>query len=245
MFVQVNRAIFTLIKPSEVADMKSNFSFRKRVFLLPAPTDCTSYIHAIVQSSHNGEYRREANVLYMADCDRKIEVDFVVGNKRQGRLAPRKINLIMSMLFSFREALAREIALIENTSGIIKTIMVALEETISIPFVVTEQGTIRIKGSRVSLDSIVHHFKLGATAEQIIQSFPSLSLGDVYSSIAYYLTHRQEIETYLEQQKVAADNLQEQLESNPDYQAEIGELRSRILRRRTAAEENGEATPTA
>ena len=60
------------------------------------------------------------------------------------------------------------------------------EQTISIPLAVTEQGTIRIKGSRVSLDSIVHHFKLGATAEQIVQSFPSLSLGDVYSSIAYY-----------------------------------------------------------
>ena len=196
--------------------MKSNF--RKRVFLLPASTDCTSYIHAIVQSSHNGEYRCETDVLYIADCCRKIELDL---------------------------ALAGGIGLIENTSGIIKTIMVALEETISIPLVVTEQGTIRIKGSRVSLDSIVHHFKLGATAEQIVQSFPSLSLADVYSSIAYYLTHRQEIETYLEQQRVAADNLQDQLESNPNYQAEISELRSRILRRSTAAQENGDATPTA
>jgi uncharacterized protein (DUF433 family) len=134
---------------------------------------------------------------------------------------------------------------LEHLSGIIKTIMVALEETIIMPLVVTEQGTIRIKGSRVSLDSVIHHFKLGATAEQIVQSFPSLSLGDVYSSIAYYLTHRPEIETYLEQQKVAADNLQHQLESNPDYQAEIGELRSRILHRWTVAQENGEATPTA
>ena len=123
--------------------------------------------------------------------------------------------------------------------------MVVLEETISIPLVVTEQGTIRIKGSRVSLDSIVHHFKLGATAEQIVQSFPSLSLGEVYSSIAYYLTHCPEMETYLEQQKVAADNLQDQLESNPAYQAGIGELRSRILRRWNVAQENDEATPTA
>ena len=123
--------------------------------------------------------------------------------------------------------------------------MVALEETIIMPLVVTEQGTIRIKGSRVSLDSIIHHFKLGATAEQIVQSFPSLSLGDVYSSTAYYLTHRQEIEVYLEQQKVAADKLQDQLESNPDYQAEIAELRSRILSRWTTVQENGEATPTA
>ena len=118
--------------------------------------------------------------------------------------------------------------------------MVGLEETISMPLVVTEQGTIRIKGSRVSLDSIIHHFKLGATAEQIVQSFPSLSLGDVYSSIAYYLTHRQEIEEYLQEQETAADALQEQLESNPDYQAEIAELRSRILGRWTAARTNGE-----
>ena len=64
-----------------------------------------------------------------------------------------------------------------------------LQETISMLLAVTEQGTIQIKGSRVSLDSIIHHFRLGATAEQIVQSFPSLSLGDVYSSIAYYLMH--------------------------------------------------------
>ena len=120
--------------------------------------------------------------------------------------------------------------------------MVGLEETISMPLVVTEHGTICIKGSRVSLDSIVHHFKLGATAEQIVQCFPSLSLGDVYSSIAYYLTHRQEIEEYLREQETAADALQEQLKSNPDYQAEIAELRSRILGRWTAAQENGAAT---
>ncbi len=82
--------------------------------------------------------------------------------------------------------------------------------------------------------------KLGATAEQIVQSFPSLSLGEVYSSIAYYLTHRQEIEEYLKEQETAADAVQEQLESNPDYQAEIAELRSRILGRWTAARTNGE-----
>jgi len=123
--------------------------------------------------------------------------------------------------------------------------MVALEETINIPLVVTDQGTIRIKGSRVSMDSIVHHFKLGATAEQIVQSFPSLSLGDVYASIAYYLTHRQEMELYLEEQRVAADDLQSQLESNRDYQADIAELRSRILGRWIAAQDNGGTTPTA
>ena len=46
---------------------------------------------------------------------------------------------------------------------------VALQETISMPLVITEHGTIRIKGSRVSLDSISHHFKLGATPRVITQ----------------------------------------------------------------------------
>lgn len=225
--------------------MKSSFAFRKRVFLLPAPTDDTSYTHDIFESSRNGEYRWRTDVLYIAECYPKIELGFLLGKKRQRRPALIKIKLIISILLSFRKVLAKEIALIENTSGIIKTIMVVLEETVSIPLVVTEQGTIRIKGSRVSLDSIVHHFKLGATAEQIVQSFPSLSLGDVYSSIAYYLTHRQEVETYLEEQKAAADHLQEQLESNPVYQAEIRDLRSRLLRRWTVAQENGKTTPTA
>jgi hypothetical protein len=62
-------------------------------------------------------------------------------------------------------------------------------------------------------------------------------------SIAYYLTHRQEIEEYLHQQETAADALQEQLESNPDYQAEIAEPGSRTLGRWTAAQENGDSTP--
>jgi len=120
-----------------------------------------------------------------------------------------------------------------------------LNETITIPFVVTEQGTIRIKGSRVSVDSIIHHFKLGATAEQIVQSFPSLTLGDVYSSIAYYLSNRQETEEYLKEQTVAADNLQGQLESKPEYQAEIAELRSRMLGRWASLHDKGDATPPA
>ena len=116
-------------------------------------------------------------------------------------------------------------------ADIIDSLMVALEETLSVPLTVTEHGTIRVKGSRVSLDSIVHHFKLGATAEQIAQSFPSLNLGDIYAAIAYYLAHREAVEEYLEQQEAEADALQEQIESDPKYQSSIRELRTRILSR--------------
>src|SRR5438132_6477099 len=99
--------------------------------------------------------------------------------------------------------------------------MAALEETISVPLTETEFGTIRIKGTRVSLDSIVHHFKLGATAEQIVQNFPSLSLEDAYAAITYYLTHREAVEKYLQQQEAEADAFQQQMESNPEYQRTV------------------------
>jgi len=109
--------------------------------------------------------------------------------------------------------------------------MITLEPTMSVPLEATEFGTLRIKGSRVSLDSIIHHFKLGATAEQIAQSFPSLNLADIYAAIAYYLTHREAVEEYLRQQEAEADALQQQIEADPAYQARTSELRDRLLNR--------------
>ena len=121
--------------------------------------------------------------------------------------------------------------------------MATLETTMVVPLTITEYGTIRIKGSRVSLDSIVHHFKLGATAEQIAHSFPSLNLADIYAAITYYLTHRDDVEAYLRRQETEADALQQQIESDPKRQAAMVELRERILARWAARQET--AGPTA
>lgn len=54
-----------------------------------------------------------------------------------------------------------------------------------------------ISGTRVSLDSIVYAFLSGQTAESIAQSFPTLSLEQVYGAVAYYLAHRSEVDGYL------------------------------------------------
>jgi len=56
-----------------------------------------------------------------------------------------------------------------------------------------------ISGTRVSLDSIVYAFLSGQTAESIAQSFPALSLEQVYGAIAYYLAHRSEVDGYLQE----------------------------------------------
>jgi uncharacterized protein (DUF433 family) len=63
--------------------------------------------------------------------------------------------------------------------------MAISETTMTVPLTTTEFRTIRVGNSRVSLDSVVHHYKQGATAECIADSFPSLELADIYAVIAY------------------------------------------------------------
>ena len=66
-------------------------------------------------------------------------------------------------------------------------------------------GLYRVAGTRVSLDSIVYVFRSGQSAESIAQSFPVLTLEQVYGSIAFYLRHREEVDRYLEAQERAYD----------------------------------------
>jgi uncharacterized protein (DUF433 family) len=65
--------------------------------------------------------------------------------------------------------------------------MPTLDTTQAVPLSLGDDGTIRVTGSRATLDSVVHQCKQGASAEQIQDDFPSLSLRDIYSAIAYYL----------------------------------------------------------
>jgi len=66
-------------------------------------------------------------------------------------------------------------------------------------YVEQRDGVYRVGGTRVSLDSVVYGFLEGQTAETIAQSYPALTLEQVYGAIAYYLANRPEIDTYLRQ----------------------------------------------
>jgi uncharacterized protein (DUF433 family) len=62
-------------------------------------------------------------------------------------------------------------------------------------------------GSRVTLDSVVYQFLRGESPEGIVQSFPSLSLVQVYGGITFYLTRRAEIDAYLKQGEARFEEL--------------------------------------
>ncbi|HEY7320823.1 MAG TPA: DUF433 domain-containing protein [Candidatus Binatia bacterium] len=66
-----------------------------------------------------------------------------------------------------------------------------------------------VAGTRVSLDSIVYAFLDGRTAESIAQSFPVLTLEQVYGAIAFYLANRSKIDSYLAQVRVDFEALRQ------------------------------------
>ena len=67
-------------------------------------------------------------------------------------------------------------------------------------YVEQRDGVYRVAGTRVSLDSIVYAFMAGQSPESIGQSFPVLTLEQVYGAIAFYLARRDEIDRYLQAQ---------------------------------------------
>jgi uncharacterized protein (DUF433 family) len=67
------------------------------------------------------------------------------------------------------------------------------------PLRTDDTGTVRVGGSRVTLDTVVYTFLEGATAEEIQMQFPSVELPAVYAAISYYLHHREEVESYLDE----------------------------------------------
>jgi uncharacterized protein (DUF433 family) len=96
-----------------------------------------------------------------------------------------------------------------------------------VPLAADADNVFRVGGTRVSLDTVVRAFKEGATAEEIVQDYPTLKLADVYAVIGYYLQHIFEIEAYLRERHQQRMQIQEQNEAIFDPEG----VRERLLAR--------------
>lgn len=67
------------------------------------------------------------------------------------------------------------------------------------PYVEQRHDSYWIRGTRVSLDSIIYQWREGLSPETIRECFPVLTLTQVYGAITYYLEHRTEVDAYLRQ----------------------------------------------
>jgi hypothetical protein len=65
-------------------------------------------------------------------------------------------------------------------------------------------------------------------------------LEDIYSTIAYYLNHRQEIDSYLEQRDQQAQQLRQQLTQKHN----LVDLRQRLLARYQSKGESRQSAPS-
>jgi len=87
-------------------------------------------------------------------------------------------------------------------------------------------GCYRITGTRVSLDSVVYAFLDGDSPEDIAQSFPLLTLEQVYGAIAYYLSHREEVDSHLREEDSEFEMLRQTWrQQNPQLAAKLDHAR--------------------
>ena len=76
------------------------------------------------------------------------------------------------------------------------------EGSMATGYVEQREGGYYIVGSRVSLDSVVYAFLRGESPEGIVESFPALSLEQVFGTVAFYLANRESIDAYLRDGRV-------------------------------------------
>jgi len=94
-----------------------------------------------------------------------------------------------------------------------------------VPLNYDDKGTIRVKGSRVTLDTIVGRMQVGDTLEEIHEGFPSVTLAQINTIIDWYLNNQVEADEYLQEQEAEGERLRKEIESRPEYAAFREKLR--------------------
>lgn len=101
-------------------------------------------------------------------------------------------------------------------------------QPIPLPLAFDKNGVVKVGGTRVTLDTVVKAFIRGATAEEIAQQYPSISLSDVYATISYYLQNRKEVDEYLVKRKRQAQAVRRKNEKRLNPHG----IRDRLLARK-------------
>lgn len=77
------------------------------------------------------------------------------------------------------------------------------------------EDDIRIKGTRVGIETVLDDYLEGASPEEIAARYHSLSLEQIYATITYYLHNRAQVDTYLEAWRQYTDQAWQERERDP------------------------------
>jgi uncharacterized protein (DUF433 family) len=87
----------------------------------------------------------------------------------------------------------------------------------TVPLVQWEDGSIRVKGTRLLLAMIVSAFKQGETPDEINDSFPSASVSQIKVVIDWYLNNQSVADAYLQEYYARGERLRLEIQSQPEY----------------------------
>ncbi len=104
-------------------------------------------------------------------------------------------------------------------------------EPIQVPLSESD-GELRVAGTRIGLQHIIYEYREGANAEDIVQRFPSLTLGAVHAVLSYYLIHQVEVNQYISEREQQADQLRSGLEKRFDPAVLRERLHARAAKRK-------------
>lgn len=83
-------------------------------------------------------------------------------------------------------------------------------------FDVLAPDDIRIKGTRIGIESILYQYiHRGQSPEQIATALPTVSLEQVYATILYYLRNRDQVERYVADWLEFSRRARQEQERNP------------------------------
>ena len=75
--------------------------------------------------------------------------------------------------------------------------------------------TIRIKGTRVSIEIVIEKFLEGANPEEIQRHHPHLTLKQIYATITYYLFNQERVDAYIKAGRKRVEAAYEKQRQNP------------------------------
>jgi uncharacterized protein (DUF433 family) len=97
----------------------------------------------------------------------------------------------------------------------------------TVPLRASPEGVIYVGKTQVPLETVIRVFNRGVSPEEIAFQYPALALPDIYLVIGYYLHHREEVDQYVQQAAIHAEQVRQENEARFDATG----IRERLLAR--------------
>lgn len=99
-------------------------------------------------------------------------------------------------------------------------------------FDVLSDDDIRIRGTRIGIETVLNDYLNAASPEEIALRYPTLTLEQVYATITFYFRNKAQIDDYLERWfQYAETSWKEQVKNPPPGVKRLQELKRQRVRR--------------